>query len=334
MKFSTAATLALIAAAGPLTVDAASGDGTCQKFHQIYDDGADLCNSIFSTSFKYVAKTDPDYDKAYTMWWFDSDSPNDATTQIRRDAGLHSDWNVYNTTQCHLKGYNHKDVPSPEEDDFNECHPWKDNACCKDTTVDTHTAIRDLYGPEWRWDRCGQLSQACERFFVAEGCAYECDPNFGLFRRFKPTLPNPENGWELFQMPIKGDFCDAWYTACFNDKFCAEGGGDFFSCAASAETTPTPSPTSGGLGNSNDGATEPLSSGTKWVISIFSILGVFMIGWIALVIYKEKKGTPMFAATMAGEGLEGGAKQAYDDEGLFVEEAAAPGEKTDDVAAI
>ena len=32
-------------------------------------------------------------------------------------------------------------------------------------------------------------------------------------------------------MPIKASYCDAWYTACIDDKFCASDGGDFFSCA-------------------------------------------------------------------------------------------------------
>ena len=32
------------------------------------------------------------------------------------------------------------------------------------------------------------------------------------------------------KMPIKASYCDSWFEACKNDKFC--GDGDYFSCAA------------------------------------------------------------------------------------------------------
>ena len=37
---------------------------------------------------------------------------------------------------------------------------------------------------------------------------------------------------QLEKMPIKASFCDNWYAACADDKFCAADDGDFFSCAA------------------------------------------------------------------------------------------------------
>jgi hypothetical protein len=37
---------------------------------------------------------------------------------------------------------------------------------------------------------------------------------------------------QLEKMPIKAGFCDNWYAACADDKFCAADDGDFFSCAA------------------------------------------------------------------------------------------------------
>ena len=36
---------------------------------------------------------------------------------------------------------------------------------------------------------------------------------------------------ELYKMPIRGEYCDAWFTACRHDLFCAEDNGDYFSCA-------------------------------------------------------------------------------------------------------
>jgi len=38
------------------------------------------------------------------------------------------------------------------------------------------------------------------------------------------------NKWQMYKMPIKASYCDAFWTACQHDLFC--GGGDFFSCAA------------------------------------------------------------------------------------------------------
>ncbi len=32
-------------------------------------------------------------------------------------------------------------------------------------------------------------------------------------------------------MPIRADYCDAWYDACQNDLFCSDDSGDFFACA-------------------------------------------------------------------------------------------------------
>merc|ERR1711862_197773 len=58
----------------------------------------------------------------------------------------------------------------------------------------------------------------------------------GLFRKFHPSIyneSNPDhNEWQMHGMPIKASYCDAWFTACRKDKFCASAGGSFFSCAA------------------------------------------------------------------------------------------------------
>ena len=35
----------------------------------------------------------------------------------------------------------------------------------------------------------------------------------------------------MFKMPIKASYCNAWYTACYEDNFCGGDDGDFFSCA-------------------------------------------------------------------------------------------------------
>ena len=56
--------------------------------------------------------------------------------------------------------------PHPQPDSFTECHPWKEQACCSQGTVESADKLRKSYGPEYHWDRCGPLSPECERFFV------------------------------------------------------------------------------------------------------------------------------------------------------------------------
>merc|ERR1711971_854883 len=138
-----------------------------------------------------------------------------------------------------------------EPESFTECHPWKDNSCCAHATVMSATKLKEGYGEEYHWDRCGPLSPECERFFVQEACFYECDPNAGLFRKWNATEYDPRcdayaeaydkafataqgcdhNAWQMHKMPIKASYCDAWLTACAKDKFCAANDGDYFTCA-------------------------------------------------------------------------------------------------------
>eukprot|EP01084_Bolivina_argentea_P025658 47730_1 len=183
----------------------------CKQIKDIYTGGKELCENMWDNSFTYVENDDPN---AYTMWFFDDANPND---QVSTSRGL----NV--TNEC-LLSYYHRDVAA-ETETFSECHPWKQAACCYETTVQDVETIRNAYGDEYRWDRCGPLSAACERFFVQEACFYECDPNVGLWRY------QGNHSWMITNMPIKSGYCDAWYRACANDYFCASDGGSFFSCA-------------------------------------------------------------------------------------------------------
>ena len=63
-----------------------------------------------------------------------------------------------------LEGPFHKDVPSPEEEQFHECLSWQNEACCNlelSMTIDRHKAV-GLYN--YSWDLCGTLSPQCEEF--------------------------------------------------------------------------------------------------------------------------------------------------------------------------
>lgn len=70
---------------------------------------------------------------------------------------------------------------------------------------------------------CGQLSSACEKFFIEEGCFYECDHNVGKWRKHDDCgSDGTGNEWEIEGMPIKASYCDAWYEACkgANNRLC------------------------------------------------------------------------------------------------------------------
>merc|ERR1719159_520285 len=114
----------------------------------IYANGQELIENMWGNAFKYETNEA----EAYTMWWFEGGdagtadphaNPNDAITLAL--GGTVPD-------QCHLEYY-HKSVPSPEPDDFTECHPWHANACCHDATVNTPQAMNTGYGAGYEWDR-------------------------------------------------------------------------------------------------------------------------------------------------------------------------------------
>lgn len=171
----------------------------CVTFEQEYADAEDLCNRHFGDSFFYQ----PDDNKGYTMWFFEDDNPNDA---ISRTLGF----DVPDT--CEVQYY-HKDAPSPEEDTFTECHPWKNSACCDETTVESQSIMRDAYGPEYSWDICGVVSPECARFYVQEICMYECDPNISHFRRFKDMTRTTQASSYEARCDPDSDVYDSEYAA-------------------------------------------------------------------------------------------------------------------------
>jgi len=146
-------------------------DIECSTMGDIYKDGTDLCETMWDGSFEVV-----DDDDGYTMWFFESDgrNPNDELSALRNLTGANN--------QCFLD-YLHKEVPTRES--LNECHVFEGSACCYTENVTDPETINRNYGPGYHWDRCGKLSEQCERFFVQEACMYECDPNVGYFRKFK-----------------------------------------------------------------------------------------------------------------------------------------------------
>lgn len=281
-----------------------AAEPTCNTFASIYKDGTELCTKMWDGAFDVV-----DDDKGYTMWFFDHVNPNDA---------MAAKLGKPKADKCHLD-YLHKDgPPTPESDDMRECHPWKDNACCHKKTVTSVAKIKEAYGPEYHWDRCGTLSSACERFFVMEACFYECEPNAGLYRKFPDGVYNASdeghNKWQMHKMPIKRSFCNAWHRACFNDNFC--GSGSYFACAKQYEAADdaamlaTEIKKNAELAEKNAALAAlknevvtikknvdvpTLSTGGLVAIVISLVVGLGALSVVALLVLKEKRGTPMFS---------------------------------------
>jgi len=260
-------------------------DLSCRTIEQIFPNGEALCNKIFGTSFKYIPKSnDSAYQNAYTMWFFETENPNDKITAKRFQELLH-DPNYMDINKCYLRAEGttgHVEHPQKMNTTFTECVPFRNNACCEEKTVENKDTINNAYGTEYRWDRCGKLSQQCERFFVQEACFYECDRNVGLFRKYTPQdiINDPSlegEEWVVENMPIQGDYCDAWYDACRFDSMC--GDGDFFSCARIPPVEPV---------------TTVLSPGAIAGVVIGCIVLVAALCFLIVLIRNERKGTPVF----------------------------------------
>ena len=215
------------------------------------------------------------------MWWFDSTKQNDLITDTIFGSGHGSGASA--TNNCTVQD-RHKVKPSPEPDSFTECHLWADSSCCHEDNVESAEALKTMYGSAWQWDRCGQMSQACERF-VQEHCLYECDPNIGQYRRHNDSqVAGGANTWEICKMPIKASYCNAWYQACQEDYFCGGDDGNFFSCAAYYWVNIDE-------GGKKDGNGEILP---LWGAILLVAALLFSIGMLCAVVMRERAGKPIF----------------------------------------
>jgi folate receptor len=297
----------------------------CKRFDVIYASGKQLCENMWGGAFTY----EPQEAKAYTMWFFDKQNPNNAVAQSMGQLS-----NGAQHQKCHLDFY-HKDTPGPEPDNFTECHPWKDRACCAHSTVMTSQKLKEGYGEEYHWDRCGPLSPECERFFVQEACFYECDPNAGLYRKWHEAIYDPRcdqynskydkayadekkcdhNAWQMHNMPIKASYCDAWWTACRKDLFCATDGGDYFSCAKAYKAIDERAEQDAKLQSENEDLKKQLAKqgndddddfSSVPIIVCLAVVALCACGGSGYLISREKNGKPVFSKLLDGQQASGG----------------------------
>jgi len=275
------------------------GGLTCKKFSEIYSDGTDMCTTMWSNSF-----TVPGTEDVYTMGFFDATNPNTVYSNRHNVTDINgktlNDYINPLTSQpkCQLEDLQMPEAKAMGLGNYTQCHSFHESACCEKKTITSFETVNAMYGQQYHIDRCGPMSDECKNFFMMEACFYECDPNAGLFRMFSDAQVQAdlaENGtltwtnkWQMHGMPIRKGFCDNWFAACYNDYFCADGGGDFFSCAAEYKAPPTE-------------AEKQLASEQKWnaflisITVIFVFVGILSISAMAYLIYREKAGRSVFS---------------------------------------
>mmetsp|Transcript_46846 Transcript_46846/g.85830 ORF Transcript_46846/g.85830 Transcript_46846/m.85830 type:complete len:293 (-) Transcript_46846:30-908(-) len=258
----------------------------CRPIREIYASGKELCEVMWNQAFKYEV----DEENAYSMWFFDmNNNPNDDTS-----AHLGHHTQGASPDQCYVQSL-HKAAPGPEGEGFTECHPWKQHACCRGSVVESYIHLKEAYGEGFYWDRCGPLSQECERFFVQEACFYECEPNVGYYKKYPDGMDEGgfENHWQMHNMPIKASYCDSWYAACADDLFC--GTGDFFQCAREYQAL--------------DEAPEDssMAGGVIAIIVAGAVLLAVSCAILAFFILRERAGRPVFTPLNEKRGAPPGA---------------------------
>ena len=180
--------------------------------------------------------------------------------------------------------------------EYSACHSYQSDACCDSSLLTSWSKMNELYGDEYHVDRCGPLSEACEEFFMMEACLYECDPSAGLYRRYGSSQCNStkslsegndgytcndgSNTWEMYKMPIRQGFCDNWFQACYNDKFCGAENGNYFDCAKIYVAPETDD--------------EKQIQDLIIIICVTVIVGSFLIIALGYIIYREKQGQAVF----------------------------------------
>ncbi|XP_064157741.1 folate receptor [Anguilla rostrata] len=112
----------------------------------------------------------------------------------------------------------HKTTPGPEGKLYQQCSPWKDNACCTaNTTEEAHQDNSYLYN--FNWNHCGVMKNSCKQHFIQDTCFYECSPHLG------PWIQPVDMSWRkerILDVPLCLEDCDMWWNDCKNELTCKE----------------------------------------------------------------------------------------------------------------
>nr|XP_030140687.3 folate receptor alpha [Taeniopygia guttata] len=112
----------------------------------------------------------------------------------------------------------HKSEPGPEGRLYQQCSPWKDNACCTaNTSLEAHKDQSYLYN--FNWNHCGVMPPKCKRHFIQDTCLYECSPNLG------PWIEQVDSSWRrerILHVPLCREDCEEWWEDCKDALTCKE----------------------------------------------------------------------------------------------------------------
>ncbi|NXD28780.1 FOLR1 protein, partial [Spelaeornis formosus] len=112
----------------------------------------------------------------------------------------------------------HKRQPGPEGKLYDQCSPWKDNACCTaNTTLEAHRDQPSLYN--FNWNHCGAMPEKCKRHFIQDSCLYECSPNLG------PWIEQVDSSWRrqrILHVPLCKEDCEEWWEDCKDALTCKD----------------------------------------------------------------------------------------------------------------
>ncbi|KAM6158562.1 sperm-egg fusion protein Juno [Rhynchocyon petersi] len=137
----------------------------------------------------------------------------------------------------------HKIEPGPEDKLYEECIPWKDNACCTpNTSWEAHLAISLLHN--YSLTHCGLLVPSCQKHFIQATCFYHCSPNLGPW--IQQVGPHGQ-GARIVDVPLCQEDCERWWANCRTSYTCKanwQGGWDWSQgksrCPAGAPCHPFP----------------------------------------------------------------------------------------------
>ncbi|XP_012697489.2 folate receptor [Clupea harengus] len=112
----------------------------------------------------------------------------------------------------------HKTEPAPEGALYEQCFPWRSNACCTaNTTEEAHADNSNLYN--FNWNHCGIMADRCKRHFIQDTCFYECSPHLG------PWIQKVDQSWRkerIVDVPLCQEDCESWYSDCRDSITCKQ----------------------------------------------------------------------------------------------------------------
>ncbi|NP_001135337.1 folate receptor precursor [Salmo salar] len=112
----------------------------------------------------------------------------------------------------------HKKEPGAEGQLYQQCAPWKDNACCTaNTSTEAHDDNSYLYN--FNWNHCGVMTPKCKKHFIQDTCFYECSPHLG------PWIQQVDQSWRkerILYVPLCQEDCHSWWDDCKDDFTCKQ----------------------------------------------------------------------------------------------------------------